>query len=56
MALDLMKEKGVPLQEQLAQIYRFGRLEHSDHLYRYSALSDRLDGKDPNNILQSSPA
>ncbi|HEY7956180.1 MAG TPA: hypothetical protein VII38_12850 [Polyangia bacterium] len=37
----------------LAQIYRFGMLEDFDHLYRYSALMDRVEGKDANNILQS---
>ncbi|WP_437574917.1 hypothetical protein [Sorangium sp. So ce887] len=37
----------------LAQVYRFGMLEDYDHLYRYSALLDRLEGKDANNILQS---
>jgi rubrerythrin len=37
----------------LAQLYRFGLLEDFDHLYRYSALLDRLEGKDANNILQS---
>jgi len=37
----------------LAQAYRFGMLEDFDHLYRYSALMDRVDGKDANNILQS---
>ncbi|WP_332675393.1 hypothetical protein [Aromatoleum sp.] len=36
----------------LAQVYRFGLLEDVDHLYRYSALLDRLEGKDSNNILQ----
>jgi hypothetical protein len=36
----------------LAQVYRFGMLEDFDHLYRYSALMDRLDGKDSNSILQ----
>jgi rubrerythrin len=36
----------------LAQVYRFGMLEDFDHLYRYSALLDRLEGKDANNILQ----
>lgn len=36
----------------LAQGYRFGLLEDFDHLYRYSALLDRLEGKDANNILQ----
>jgi rubrerythrin len=35
-----------------AQVYRFGLLEDFDHLYRYSALLDRLEGKDANNILQ----
>src|SRR3569832_340624 len=29
----------------LAQLYRFGLLEDFDHLYRYSALLDRLEGK-----------
>ena len=37
----------------LAQAYRFGLLEDFDHLYRYSALMDRMEGKDANNILQS---
>lgn len=37
----------------LAQIYRFGMLEDFYHLYRYSALLDRVEGKDANNILQS---
>jgi hypothetical protein len=36
----------------LAQVYRFGMLEDFDHLYRFSALLDRLSGKDANNILQ----
>lgn len=35
-----------------AQAYRFGLLEDFDHLYRYSALLDRLEGKDANNITQ----
>lgn len=37
----------------LAQVYRYGMLEDFDHLYRFGALTDRLEGKDPNNILQS---
>lgn len=37
----------------LAQAYRFGMLEDFDHMYRYSALLDRVEGKDANNILQS---
>jgi hypothetical protein len=37
----------------LAQAYRFGLLEDFDHLYRYSALYDRLEGKDPNYLIQS---
>ena len=37
----------------LAQVYSFGLLEDFDHMYRYSALLDRLEGKDANNILQS---
>lgn len=36
----------------MAQVYRFGMLEDFDHLYRYSALYDRVEGKDPNNIIQ----
>jgi rubrerythrin len=36
----------------VAQALRFGLLEDFDHLYRYSALLDRLEGKDANNILQ----
>jgi hypothetical protein len=36
----------------LAQVYRFGLQEDFDHLYRYAALLDRLEGKDANNILQ----
>lgn len=39
--------------EYLAQVYRFGMLEDFDHLYRFSALYDRVEGKDANNILQS---
>src|SRR3954462_6877875 len=37
----------------LAQVYRFGLLEDFDHMHRYSAMMDRLEGKDANNILQS---
>ena len=37
----------------LAQVHRFGLLEDFDHLYRFAALLDRLEGKDANNILQS---
>jgi hypothetical protein len=37
----------------LAQTYRFGLLEDFDHLYRFAALLDRVEGKDANNILQS---
>lgn len=37
----------------LAQVYRYGLLEDFDHMYRYSALLDRLEGKDANNILQN---
>ena len=36
----------------LSQVYRFGLLEDFDHMYRYSALYDRLEGKDPNTLLQ----
>lgn len=37
----------------LAQVYRYGLLEDLDHLYRFTALMDRLEGKDANCILQS---
>jgi hypothetical protein len=37
----------------LAQSYRFGLLEDFDHLYRFAALLDRVEGKDANNLLQS---
>lgn len=37
----------------IAQVFRFGMLEDFDHLYRFSALMDRVEGKDSNNILQS---
>jgi hypothetical protein len=36
----------------LAPVHRFGLLEDFDHLYRYSALMDRVEGKDANSILQ----
>lgn len=36
-----------------AELYRFSMLEDVDHLYRYSALLDRVEGKDANNILQN---
>jgi hypothetical protein len=39
--------------EYLAQVYRFGLLEDFDHLYRYSALMDRVMGKDANTLVQS---
>jgi hypothetical protein len=37
----------------LAQVFRFGLLEDFDHLYRYSALMDRVEGKDANALIQS---
>jgi hypothetical protein len=37
----------------IAQVLRFGLLEDFDHLYRYSALMDRVEGKDANTIVQS---
>lgn len=37
----------------LAQVYRFGLLEDFDHMYRYSALMDRVEGRDANALLQS---
>jgi hypothetical protein len=36
----------------LAQVYRFAMLEDFDHIYRYAALYDRVEGKDANIILQ----
>lgn len=39
--------------EYLAQVYRFGLLEDFDHLYRFSALMDRLAGGDANTIIQN---
>lgn len=38
--------------DYLAQGYRYALLEDFDHLYRYTALLDRLEGKDANNITQ----
>jgi hypothetical protein len=37
----------------LASVYRFGMLEDFDHLYRFTALMDRVEGRDANNLLQS---
>lgn len=37
----------------LAQVHRFGLLEDFDHLYRFSALGDRLFGLDSNAILNN---
>lgn len=37
----------------MRQVYNFGLLEDLDHLYRYSALMDRLEGRDANTIAQS---
>jgi rubrerythrin len=36
----------------IAQVFRFGLLEDFDHLYRFSALMDRVEGRDSNSILQ----
>jgi rubrerythrin len=36
----------------VAQILRLGLLEDFDHLYRYSALMDRVEGKDANALVQ----
>jgi len=36
----------------MASIFRFGLLEDFDHMYRFSALMDRVDGKDASAILQ----
>jgi hypothetical protein len=38
--------------QYLAQGYRYALLEDFDHLYRYAAMLDRLEGKDANNIIQ----
>jgi hypothetical protein len=37
----------------LAQVFRFGLLEDFDHMYRYAALMDRVEGKDANALVQS---
>jgi hypothetical protein len=37
----------------LAEVYVRGLLEDLDHLYRLAALYDRIEGRDPNTILQS---
>jgi hypothetical protein len=37
----------------MAQVYRFGLLEDFDHMYRYAALMDRVEGKDANTLVQS---
>ncbi len=37
----------------LKQIFEFGLLEDFDHMYRFAALYDRLEGKDANTLLQS---
>jgi hypothetical protein len=39
--------------DYLAQVYRFGLLEDFDHLYRFSALMDRMMGADANTIIQN---
>jgi hypothetical protein len=38
---------------QIAQVFRFGLLQDLDHLYRYAALLDRVEGKDANALLQN---
>ena len=38
--------------QYLAAMYRFGLLEDFDHMYRFAALMDRVEGKDANMILQ----
>ncbi len=38
---------------RIRAVYHFGLLEDFDHLFRYTALLDRLEGKDANNLLQS---
>ena len=39
--------------DYLAQTYRFGLPEDFDHLYRYTAMMDRLEGQDADNILRN---
>jgi hypothetical protein len=39
--------------DYMAQVYRFGLLEDFDHLYRFSALMDRMAGGDANTIIQN---
>lgn len=36
----------------LKQVYEFGMLEDFDHLYRFAALMDRVEGRDANNLTQ----
>jgi hypothetical protein len=36
----------------LKQVLDYGLLEDFDHMYRYAALMDRVEGRDANNILQ----
>jgi hypothetical protein len=36
----------------LKQVMDFGLLEDFDHMYRYAALMDRVEGRDANNLLQ----
>jgi hypothetical protein len=36
----------------LAQVFRFGLLEDFDHLYRFAALMDRIEGRDANVLTQ----
>lgn len=38
--------------EYLAAMYRFGLLEDFDHMYRFAALMDRIEGKDANAFVQ----
>ncbi len=37
----------------LKQVMDFGLLEDFDHMYRYAALMDRVEGRDANTLLQS---
>lgn len=39
--------------DYMASVYRFGLLEDFDHMYRFAALMDRMDGLDANSILQN---
>src|SRR5690348_9711091 len=39
--------------DYISQVYRLGLLEDFDHLYRFSALMDRMAGRDASTIIQN---